>query len=140
MNKFKTGELLGKASRLLSNRLSNRLAESNAGVTSEQWILLQILKENPKTQKELCEITLKNKSSINSLISNLIKSNFVTKTVLTSDKRNTLISISELGIKVKKESNKIALETIERATNGFSENEIEQLNSYLTRIKNNLNR
>jgi len=138
MKQFLTTELIGKTSRLLHNNLGQRLKSSKLAVTSEQWIILQILSAGVRTQKELGEITLKNKASINSLISNLLKLNLVIKTISSKDKRATEISISEIGNEVRKQAMKSAKESVNQAFNGFSELEIEQLNELLKRVNNNI--
>ncbi|BDD06164.1 MarR family winged helix-turn-helix transcriptional regulator [Aureibacter tunicatorum] len=138
MKKFKTGELLGKSSRLLSNKLTQGLTKHQIELTPEQWMVLEVLVNEPKSQKEICEITLKNKASINSLVSNLIKTGLVSKSVSESDKRNNVISITDLGIQIKKASNQVASETLDIALEGLSSKDIETLNGYLLKIKNNL--
>jgi DNA-binding MarR family transcriptional regulator len=138
MKIFKTGELVGKTSRLLSRNLSNHLSQSKTDITSEQWIILRILTQGSKNQKELSEITLKTKATINSLISYLLKSEFIIKTISKSDKRNIEISISSKGLQIIKQTNISALNSIVEATNGFSKEEIMVLNNYLMRIQNNL--
>lgn len=137
MKKLNTAELIGKSSRLLNNSLSNKLTKLNMGITSEQWVILQILSAGPKTQKELGEITLKNKSSINSLVSYLLNSNLIDKNISKNDKRSTIISISEQGIATQKKAVSIALNSISEALSGFSESEIKELNNYLVRINSN---
>ena len=138
MKSFVTGELIGKTSRLLRDNLSKHLIESEVYVTTEQWIILQIVRYGSKNQKELCEITLKTKATINSLISYLLKAGLIIKTTSNLDKRSKDISITKKGLQIIKQSNISASKSIKRATNGFSENEIQELNSYLTRIQNNL--
>ena len=138
MNEFLTAELIGKSSRLLSNNLAQKLAAQKLGLTTEQWIILQILINGPKSQKELALITLKNKASINSLISNLRKLGFVTKKVSKTDKRKTIISTTDIGDKIRIEANKMAAYSINEALNGFLTDEVKQLNEFLNRINNNL--
>jgi len=138
MKIFNTGELIGKTSRLLRDNLSKHLIVSKVKITPEQWIILQILNNGSKNQKELSEITLKTKATINSLISYLLKSDYIIKTKSNVDKRNTEISISKKGLLLIKQSNKDALKSIKKATSGFSEKEIIALNNYLIRIQNNL--
>jgi len=139
MKIFETGELIGKSSRLLTKILSKNLLLSNTGVTSEQWIILQILSKGSKNQKELTEITLKTKATINSLVSYLLKSELIIKTNSKLDNRYTILSISKKGLITIKETNKYALNSIEQATDNFSEEEIKELNKYLSRIITNLN-
>ena len=138
MNEFITAELIGKSSRLLSNNLSQKLSIEKLGLTTEQWIILQILSNGSKSQKELGLITLKNKASINSLISNLLKLGFVTKIVSKTDKRKTIISTTDIGKKIRNKANKIASYSINEALDGFLTDEVKQLNEFLNRINNNL--
>ena len=138
MNDFITAELIGKSSRLLRNNLSQKLSVEKLGLTTEQWIILQILSNGSKNQKELGLITLKNKASINSLISNLLKLGFVTKIVSKTDKRKTIISTTDIGKKIRNKANKIASYSINEALEGFLTDEVKQLNEFLNRINNNL--
>ena len=138
MKIFMTGELIGKTSRLLSNDLSKHLVASKTKITSEQWIILQILTRGSKNQKELSEITLKTKATVNSLISYLVNSGLVIKKTSDLDRRKTEITISKKGLQIIKQSNMTASKSIKKATNGFSENEIQELNNFLIRIQNNL--
>ena len=139
MKKFETGELIGKSSRLLTNSLSQNLLFSSTRITSEQWILLQILSKGAKNQKELGKITLKTKATINSLVSYLLKSELIIKTNSKLDNRYTILSISKKGLITIKETNEYALKSIEQATDNFSKEEIKELNKYLSRIIINLN-
>ena len=138
MKIFITGELIGKTSRLLSNDLSKHLVASKTKITSEQWIILQILTRGSKNQKELSEITLKTKATVNSLISYLVNSGLVIKKISDLDRRKTEITISKKGLQIINQSNMAASKSIKKATNGFSENEIQELNNFLIRIQNNL--
>ncbi|HIP48522.1 MAG TPA: hypothetical protein EYG92_06100 [Lutibacter sp.] len=138
MDEFLTAELIGKSSRLLRNNLSLKLAIEKLGLSTEQWIILQILAKGSKNQKELGLITLKNKASINSLVSNLLKSSFVTKIISKTDKRETIISTTDIGNEIRKKANKIASISINEALDGFLKDEVKQLNSFLNRINTNL--
>ena len=140
MNIFETGELIGKTSRLLTKSLSKNLLESKTGITSEQWIILQILVKDSKNQKELSEITLKSKATINSLVSYLVKSELITKTKSKIDNRNTILSISKKGINVINQTKNNAFQSIKQATTNFSDKEILELNKYLSIIITNLNK
>ena len=134
MDEFLTAELIGKSSRLLRNNLSLKLVNDKLGLSTEQWIILQILAKGSKSQKELGLITLKNKASINSLVSNLLKSSFVTKIISKTDKRETIISTTDIGNEIRKKANKIASISINEALDGFLKDEVKQLNSFLNRI------
>ena len=138
MNLFITTELIGKSSRLITNNLARELLNLKLGITTEQWIILQILSNGSTTQKRLSEITLKNKASINSLINNLLKKELINKSISNLDKRETIISITDTGNNIRERGGKNATKSINTALNGFSISEIEKLNAFLERINNNL--
>ena len=118
------GGLLGKSSRLLSNRFNNELV--SLGLTVQQWTLLAVLwKKNPQTQKALQEALLKDKASINSLVGNLIKSGFITKEQNPDDRRSFLVSLSKKGIEIQSKSIPLAMSSISVATQGIAQSEID---------------
>ena len=138
MNLFITTELIGKSSRLITNNLARELLNLKLGITTEQWIILQILSNGSTTQKRLSEITLKNKASINSLVNNLLKQGLINKSISNVDKRETVISITESGTNIREKVKRNATKSINTALNGFSTTEIDKLNTFLERINNNL--
>ena len=138
MEIYKTSELIGKSSRLLTKLMSLELLKSNMGITSEQWILLQLLHNRSMNQKEIGELTLKNKATISSLVTYLFKSGLINKTKSKRDKRQMILSITKKGKSLLEQSNSHAFKSITKATIDFSEIEINVLNNYLTRVINNL--
>lgn len=138
MNLFITTELIGKSSRLITNNLARELLNLKLGITTEQWIILQILSKGSTTQKRLSEITLKNKASINSLVNNLLKKGLINKSISNVDKRETVISITKSGSDIREKVKGNATKSINTALNGFSAIEIETLNTFLERVNNNL--
>ena len=90
------GGLLGKSSRLLSNQLNYDLTQHN--LTVAQWSLLAVLwSEDAQKQKELQAALLKDKATINSLVSYLVKNGFVMKKRDSVDKRSFVISLTSKG-------------------------------------------
>ena len=138
MEIYKTSELIGKSSRLLTKLMSLELLKSNMGITSEQWILLQLLHNRSMNQKEIGELTLKNKATISSLVTYLFKSGLINKTKSKRDKRQMILSITKKGKSLLEQSNSHVFKSITKATIDFSEIEINVLNNYLTRVINNL--
>ena len=131
------GSLLGKSSRLLANNLNNSLREVN--LTVEQWSMLALLwsKDN-QTQKSLQETLLKNKATINSLVSYLIKDNFITKRVSPTDKRSAIVSLTKKGKEMKNHTIPIAINSILLATEGINKQELQTTFKVLEQIINNL--
>ena len=131
------GGLLGKSSRLLSNNLNTDLNKLN--LTVEQWSLLAVLWDrNGISQKELQEALLKDKASINSLISYLIKNGFITKKQSLHDKRSFLVSLTKKGEDIKEESIPLAMKNIMKAVDGIKKEELAIFVKVTTQIIQNL--
>ena len=131
------GSLLGKSSRLLANNLNNSLREIN--LTVEQWSMLALLWSNDnQTQKSLQETLLKNKATINSLVTYLIKDNFITKKVSQTDKRSSIVSLTKKGKEMKTHTIPIAVNSILLATEGIDKQELQTTFKVLEQIINNL--
>ena len=131
------GGLLGKASRLLSNELNKSLSQHK--ITVEQWTLLALLwTKDAQKQKELQMALLKDKATINSLVNNLVKSDFVLKEQDKVDKRSFIISLSEKGRSMQMLTIPIAMQSITKATKNIDTAELEITMKVLTQIINNL--
>ena len=118
------GGLLGKSSRLLSNRFNSEL--TSIGLTVQQWTLLAVLWErSPQTQKSLQEELLKDKASINSLVGYLVQNGFVLKERNPQDKRSFLISLTQKGVDIKNESIPMAMSSIAVAIDGIEKSDLE---------------
>jgi len=118
------GGLLGKSSRLLSNRFNSEL--TSIGLTVQQWTLLAVLWEkSPQTQKSLQEELLKDKASINSLVGYLVQNGFVLKERNPKDKRSFLISLTQKGEDIKNESIPMAMSSIALAIEGIDKSDLE---------------
>lgn len=131
------GMLLAKASRLLSNKLNNRLVKHN--LTSEQWSLLATLwNKDHQKQKDLEQILLKNKATINSLVSYLIKSEFIEKNQSIVDKRSFIISLTKKGKDIKPLTLPLAQQSITEAKDGINPDDLKTTLKVLNQIINNL--
>ena len=133
------GGLLGKASRLLSNQFNNDLQQHN--LTVEQWSLLAVLwTEDAQKQKSLQVALLKDKATINSLVSYLVKNGFVTKVKDTIDKRSTIISLTTQGRQMQGITIPIAIQNIGTAVRDIDTKDLEKTVLVLTQIINNLSK
>ncbi len=131
------GGLLGKASRLLSNRFNRDLQQHN--LTVEQWSLLAILwSEDAQKQKALQSALLKDKATINSLVSYLVKNGFISKVKDTIDKRSSIISLTTKGRQMQSITIPIAMQNIGHAVSDIDTKDLEKTISVLTQIINNL--
>ena len=131
------GGLLGKAQRLLSNRFNADLQKHN--LTVEQWSLLAVLwSQDAQRQKELQLALLKDKATINSLVTYLVKNGFVSKVKDTIDKRSFIISLTTKGKEMQSTTIPIAMQNIGSATENIKTEDLERTILVLKQIINNL--
>ncbi len=131
------GGLLGKSSRLLSNTLQNALVSH--GLTVEQWSLLAVLwSEDHQSQKALQVALLKDKATISSLLSYLIKSDFIFKCQDKKDKRSFIISLTPKGRQMQGITIPIAMQSIGIAIKNIHKNDLEITYKVLNQIIVNL--
>ena len=133
------GGLLGKSSRLLSNQFNHDLTQHN--LTVEQWSLLAILwSDDAQKQKDLQAALLKDKATINSLVSYLLKNGFVMKERDSIDKRSFIISLTSKGRLMQEVTIPLAMKNIGKAIEGIDEDALKTTVTVLTQIINNLTR
>ena len=131
------GGLLGKSSRLLANHFNNDLVKHE--LTIAQWALLALLWEKDhQSQKELQQELLKDKATITSLLTYLIKNGFVSKSKDTLDKRSFIVSLSDKGRAIQKVTIPIAIENISVATKDIVQSDLETTYKVLAKIILNL--
>ena len=131
------GGLLGKSSRLLSNQFNLDLSQHN--LTVEQWTLLAVLwGEDDLKQKDLQATLLKDKATINSLVSYLVKNGFVSKKQNVIDRRSFVISLTQRGRAMQQITVPLAIQNIGRAIDGIDSSEVETTVKVLNQIINNL--
>ena len=131
------GGLLGKSSRLLANRFNNDLGKYS--LTIAQWTLLAVLWERDhQNQKELQEELLKDKATITSLITYLIKNGFITKSKDIMDRRSFIVSLTDKGREVQGVTIPIAIQNITLATQGITQQDLKTTYKVLTQVITNL--
>ena len=131
------GGLLGKSSRLLSNQFNSDLTP--LGLTVEQWSLLAVLwSDDAQKQKDLQAVLLKDKATINSLVSYLVKNGFVMKKRNSADKRSFVISLTSKGRAMQEITIPLAMKNISKAIEGIDENALMITVKVLTQIIDNL--
>jgi len=133
------GGLLGKSSRLLSNQFNHDLVQHN--LTVEQWSLLAVLwSDDAQKQKDLQAALLKDKATINSLVSYLVKNGFVMKERDSIDKRSFIISLTSKGRSIQEVTIPLAMKNIGKAIEGIDEEALKTTVKVLTQIIDNLTR
>ncbi len=129
--------VIGKTSRLMSNRLGKNLSEFN--VTAEQWsVLASLWKNDGQTQQDLANAANKNKASITHLIDNLEKRNLVYRQSDEGDRRNNFIMLTEEGRNLKESLSKIVKKTTKEITSGIDKKDLKTSKKVLKKMIDNL--
>ena len=131
------GGLLGKSSRLLANHFNSDLIALD--LTIAQWTLLALLWERDhQHQKELQQALLKDKATVTSLVTYLIKNGFITKSKDENDKRSYIVSLTPKGQEIQIKAIPLAIQHITLATQGIDKEALETTNKVLSQIITNL--
>ncbi|MDH5378381.1 MAG: MarR family winged helix-turn-helix transcriptional regulator [Gammaproteobacteria bacterium] len=126
---------LTRVATLFRRELLAALAEFE--MTPEQWqIMVSLWTQNePLTQKDIVNITLKDKHSISRIISRLENNGWVTKSQASSDSRSTIIHQTEKGRELKSLAPPILIKHFSTITGQLTEKEHDQLLALLKKLR-----
>ncbi len=119
----------------LKNHLSAAIKEN--GFTAEQFNVMRIVKgRHPEAicVKDIAERMIEKSSNVPRILDRLILKKYVERSVSKEDKRETLISITELGMKKLLEVNKI-VNKVNETVIGLNEMEAALLNELLEKLR-----
>lgn len=138
---FNPGDSLGflvrDVHRAFSKQLGARIADD--GVTIGMWYFLRVLwEEDGLSQRELSRRIGMMEPTTVSAIDTMEKRGFVTRRVDQRDKRRRLVQLTPKGRKLKQKLLPLAYDVNLVAAAAFDPEEIETLQSLLSRLKNNL--
>ena len=121
----------------LKNNFSTVLKES--GITMEQFNVLRILKGKHPEQmcvKDIASRIIERNSNVPRIIDRLIVKKLVKRTPSKEDKRETLVSLTDKGLKQLEEANKV-LDNMDAQTNGIDNDDARVLNELLEKMRIN---
>ena len=131
--------LNGKLSMIINRYLSGKFKEANLGITVEQWTVLACLWEHDKVaQQKLSEITFRDNPSMTRLIDNLEKRDLVVRMPDSTDRRTKLIHLTQKGVDLEQMATEVVDQTVNRALDGFSEEEVLVCRNVMKKILTNL--
>ena len=131
---------LGKTVKLVDYYLQESLNENNLNLTKEQVIVLKRLHDHDgMNQNELAFLTLRNKSSLTRLLSNMEKSGYITRNQSAIDKRLKHVYLTELGKDIFLKIRPVLKKVMTTTEQGISEQEKEQFIRTLKKIQLNFN-
>lgn len=132
--------LSGRVALLLNRFLSQQFKNKGISLTREQWSVLAVLwKTDGCSQQMIANSTSRDKPSVTRLIDNLVKEGYVRRKSHENDRRLNLIFLTEKGKKVEKSVMEIVDDTIEKATNGLSDEQIIAIRDAFQVVYDNLN-
>ncbi len=133
--------LVGRTSRSIIKRLTNKFSEAGFDVSYEQWsILVHLYRKDGQTQQELANIAVKDKAAITRLLNVLEKKNIVLRIPDRNDKRSKLVYLTNKAKEFKGQLIAIVEELLEEAHQGIEEDEMARCKATLNKIFFNFDR
>ncbi len=128
---------------ILNCRLKKYLAEvfkkNNVNLTAEQYLVMDTLwNEGTLTQQAIAFIIQKDKNSVTQFIDNLEKKGLVTRLVAKEDRRVNNIVVTTEGMALKDSTKQLAIDTMNKALKGISEDDVQTFVSVLKKICANI--
>lgn len=131
--------LTGKISTTINRALLRAFAIEDVNLTTEQWSVLSCLwNEDKVTQRELCDLTTKDKPSMTRLIDNLQRNKMVVRVAHSTDRRINLIHLTQFGASLRERVTTIVQRVVDKALTDVSEDEVATSRNVLTKIIKNL--
>lgn len=129
---------IDKAIRAYRNYAQRQLKLHGFTITIDQWLIIKAILENPEiTQNEIGNLVFKDNASVTRIIDLLVKSEYVIRTVHANDRRKTNLEVTESGLKIIKEVQKIVEQNRKIALKGISKEELQIMNNALLKISEN---
>jgi len=115
-----------------------RLKDNGLKITIDQWLVLKTINENPEIkQQELAELVFKDNASVTRIIELLVKSDYLEREVDQTDRRKSILKITNLGSKTISEVYKVVQQNRQIALAGINQSELEIVNRVLNKISQN---
>ncbi|MCH8248733.1 MAG: MarR family transcriptional regulator [Proteobacteria bacterium] len=123
---------------VLSNTVSTTVArayDKRFGVSIPEWRVIAVLGRFPGLSAvEVAERTLLDKVAVSRAVTKLIKNGRIDREFADADRRRSILNLSEEGKKLHDEIAQLALQFERDLLQGFSADELENLNSIMERL------
>ncbi|HHJ51406.1 MAG TPA: MarR family transcriptional regulator [Phaeodactylibacter sp.] len=134
-----TGFLLERTSKLMKKQAQRVLKQADAGVTVDQWVILQELAhENGLSQYALAERTMKDPPTVTRIIDLLCEKKLLERRADARDRRRFRIFLTRAGRRKYEQVYPLIRAFRESAFKGLSANERKTLTEFMQRIQENL--
>lgn len=130
--------LVGRTSRSIMKRLTNKFSSAGFDVSYEQWsILVHLYRRDGQTQQELANIAVKDKAAITRLLNVLEKKNMVLRIPDRTDKRSKLVYLTHKAKEFKTDLLDIVEDLLKEAEQGIEPDDIIHCRATLNKIFTN---
>lgn len=111
---------------------------ANLNITIDQWLIMKSLVDNPGiSQQEIAERVFKDNASVTRIIDLLVKANYLKRTTNKTDKRRSILKVTDEGKKIINNVYKVVLKNRETALKGITKKDIEIAETVLNTIISN---
>ena len=108
---------------------------ANLNITIDQWLTIKSIMDNPGiSQQEIAERVFKDNASVTRIIDLLEKANYLKRTTDKTDKRRSLLKVTDEGKKIINNVYKVVLKNRETALKGINKKDIETTEKVLNTI------
>lgn len=133
------GPYIGKAAKVMEKRINENFALAGYEITLDHWIVLvHLWMDDGLNQKTLCEFAGRHKTKITRTIDSLEAQSYVVRVPDKEDRRNKLIYLTHKGKNAQKELSEQMVKTLDEATMGIEEQELDTCKQVLHKIFLNL--
>lgn len=133
--------LVGRTSRSIIKRLTNKFSDAGFDVSYEQWsILVHLYRKDGQTQQELANVAVKDKAAITRLLNVLEKKNIVLRIPDRNDKRSKLVYLTHKAKEFKDDLVAVVEDLLKEAEQNVSLEEMNQCKATLNKIFSNFDR
>ncbi|MCM1003442.1 MAG: MarR family transcriptional regulator [Candidatus Gastranaerophilales bacterium] len=133
------GSIIYVVGSLVRGLSSQTFSEKSFGITPEQYLILLLIIENEGVyQRQICEITLKDRANIARIVDILLQKDLIKKVSDSNGRRIYKITATEKGKELIKEIDPCDMELREFITRGISEEELQITRKTLNKIKENV--
>jgi DNA-binding MarR family transcriptional regulator len=134
-----SGFLVERTAKKMKQSFQGLLRAFNAGVTVDQWILLQEIEQQPGlSQLELAQATFKDAPTVTRILDDLTRQGMLQRVADPSDRRRFNIVLTEQGKAIIEKVRPVVVTFRNQAWKGLSEKELLQLRHLLDKVFTNL--
>lgn len=133
------GSIIYVVGTLIRGLSSQTFSEKGFGITPEQYLILLFIVENEGVyQRQICEITLKDRANVARIIEILLQKELIQKIPDSNGRRIYKINATEKGKNLIKTIEPLDMELIQFITRGISKEDLEITKKTLKKIKANV--